>query len=83
MIAEQQDIADQWSRARATGKIAYIKLPEAIPVRLLYRTVYVNQSNQVTYRTDPYGWNVAVAEALGFGKNVGKQVRSEVDDIGP
>lgn len=83
IIAEHQDITAQWSRARATGKIAYIKLPEAIPVRLLYRTVYVNQSNQVTYRTDPYGWNVAVAEALGFGKNAGKQFRSEVDDIGP
>lgn len=83
MLAEQQDIADQWSRARATGNIAYVKLPEAIPVRLLYRTVYVSQANQVTYRTDPYGWNVAVAEALGFGKNAGKQFRSEIDDIGP
>lgn len=83
MLAEQQDIADQWSKARATGKIAYVKLPEAIPVRLLYRTVYVSQANQVTYRTDPYGWNVAVAEALGFGKDASKQFRSDVDDIGP
>jgi murein L,D-transpeptidase YcbB/YkuD len=83
MLAEQQDIADQWSRACASGKIAYVRLPEAIPVRLLYRTVYVSQANQVTYRTDPYGWNVAVADLLGFGKNAGKQFRSEVDDIGP
>lgn len=83
MLAEQQGIADQWSRARASGKIAYVRFPEAIPVRLLYRTVYVSQANQVTYRTDPYGWNVAVAEALGFGKDAGKQFRSDVDDIGP
>ncbi len=83
MLAEQQDIADQWSTARATGKVAYVKLPQAISVRLLYRTVYVNQANQVTYRTDPYGWNVAVAETLGFGKGAGKPFRSAVDDIGP
>ena len=83
ILAEHQDIADRWSQARATGRIAYIKLPQAIPVRLLYRTVYVSQANQVTYRTDPYGWNVAVAEALGFGKDAGKQFRSEIDDIGP
>ncbi|MDP3908626.1 murein L,D-transpeptidase [Novosphingobium sp.] len=83
MLAEQQGITAQWSRARATGKIAYVKFPQAIPVRLLYRTVYVSKANQVTYRTDPYGWNVAVAEALGFGKNAGKRFRSEIDDIGP
>lgn len=83
ILAEHQHIVDQWSRARATGRIAYIKLPQAIPVRLLYRTVYVSQANQVTYRTDPYGWNVVVAEALGFGKDAGKQFRGQVDDIGP
>ncbi len=83
MLAEQEGIADQWSKARASGKMTFVSLPQAIPVRLLYRTVYVGQANQVMYRTDPYGWNVAVAETLGFAKDADKQFRSEGSDIGP
>jgi L,D-transpeptidase YcbB len=83
MLADQENIADQWSKARATGKMTFVSLPDAIPVRLLYRTVYVDQSNQVIYRTDPYGWNEAVAETLGFARDAGKSFKSRVNDIGP
>ena len=83
MLAEQGGIAHQWSKARATGKMTFVSLPDAIPVRLLYRTVYVSQANQLIYRTDPYGWNDAVAETLGFAKDAGKPFRSRVNDIGP
>lgn len=83
MLAEQEGIASQWSDARATSKEKFVKLPNSIPVRLLYRTVYVAPENQVIYRTDPYGWNDAVAEALGFPKDSRNLFRSRVSDIGP
>lgn len=83
MLAEQEGITDQWSRARTSGKMTFVSLPQAIPVRLLYRTVYVGEGNQVIYRTDPYGWNDSIADTLGFPKDVGKQFRSGVSDIGP
>ena len=83
MLAEQEGIVSQWSKARATGRMKFVTLPQAIPVRLLYRTVYLGQANQVMYRTDPYGWNAAVAATLGFAKDASKQLRSGVNDIGP
>ncbi|WP_246605001.1 L,D-transpeptidase family protein [Aquisediminimonas sediminicola] len=83
MLADREGIADQWTKALATGKMTFVKLPQMVPVRLMYRTVYVDQANQLMYRTDPYGWNVAVAAALGFTKDASRQFRSGVDDIGP
>lgn len=83
MVAEHQGIAAQWTKARKTGEQTFVPLPQKLPVRLLYRTVYVGDGNQVMYRTDPYGWNVAVAEALGFTKDPRKQFRSKMRDIGP
>lgn len=83
MLAEQQGITNQWSSAATSGKMTFVDLPEAIPVRLLYRTAYANLAGQVTFRTDPYGWNDAVAEALGFEKDASKKFISGVRDIGP
>ncbi len=83
MIVEQEGIVASWAKARTTGKMTFVPLPQAIPVRLFYRTVYLDQANELKYRTDPYGWNIAVAEALGFAKEGSKQFISGVNDIGP
>lgn len=83
MLATQEGISAEWSQARAAGTMTFVKLPRTIPVRLLYRTAYVGADKTVTYRTDPYGWNVAVAESLGFAREAGKPFRSETGDVGP
>lgn len=83
MIATQEGVASQWSDAQASGKETFVKLPKLIPVRLLYRTVYVGPDGEVIYRTDPYGWNDSVAEALGFAKDSRNLFRTRVNDIGP
>jgi len=83
MLAEHQGIAVRWSKAQAARSMKFVELPTEIPVRLYYRTVYVDHANKLTYRTDPYGWNVAVAEALGFGKDADNKFGARVNAIWP
>ena len=83
MIAEHEGIADQWKKARETGKQQFVKLPREIPVRLLYHTAFVDAQGGIQVRTDPYGWDDALAEKLGFGKRALSQFRAKADDIGP
>ncbi len=83
MIAEQEGIADQWKKAQASGKQTFVKLPQTIPVRLLYHTAFVDAEGAVQVRTDPYGWDDALSEKLGFAKRTLSQFRAKADDIGP
>jgi murein L,D-transpeptidase YcbB/YkuD len=83
MIAQHEGIADQWKEARDTGKQQFVKLPRPIPVRLLYHTAYVGAQGEVQVRTDPYGWDDALSEKLGFGKRTLAQFKANADDVGP
>lgn len=82
-IAEDEGIADQWKRARASGAQKFVALPREIPVRLLYHNVFIDRDGAVAFRTDPYGWNAPIAKALGFGKVSTAKARADAVDIGP
>ena len=83
MIAQHEGISDQWKEARETGKQQFVKLPKPIPVRLLYHTAFVGSEGEVQVRTDPYGWDDALSEKLGFGKRTLAQFKANADDVGP
>ena len=83
MIAREEGVADEWQRARQTGEEQFVKLPREIPVRLLYQTAFVGPEGQVQLHADPYGWDTAVAEGLGFAQQGRSRLRSDADDIGP
>lgn len=82
-IAEDEGVADQWKRARASGAQKFVALPREIPVRLLYHNVFIDQDGALEFRTDPYGWNAPIAMALGFGKASTAKARADSVDIGP
>lgn len=82
-IAEDEGIADQWQRAQTSGKYTLVPLPKQIPVRLLYQNAFVETDGSVAYRTDPYGWNAPIAQALGFGERSTVRARSAAVDVGP
>lgn len=83
MLAEQEGVASEWQRARDTGRQRFVALPREIPVRMLYHNVFVASEGQVAYRTDPYGWNAPIAEALGFSGKGASVAKPEAIDVGP
>jgi murein L,D-transpeptidase YcbB/YkuD len=60
-----------------------VSLPREIPVRLIYQTAFADDAGVIRYTTDPYGWDEAVAEKLGFAKARSSTLRTDVDDTGP
>lgn len=83
MLADQQGVADQWTKARDSGEQTFVPLPEQVPVRLLYHNVFVDDGGAVAFRTDPYGWNDPIAEALGFDKSNAKRSQTKGANVGP
>ena len=83
MIAEQEGIEAQWQEADQSGEQSFVNLPQPIPVRLLYWNAFVDRDGKVAFRTDPYGWNGAVAKALGFSDGSSRKAKAENIDIGP
>ncbi|GAA0731963.1 L,D-transpeptidase family protein [Sphingomonas japonica] len=83
MLAEQQGITDEWEKARGSGNETFVPLPEHIPVRLLYHNVFVDDAGAVAFRTDPYGWNDPIAQALGFEKSNTRRSNAKGADVGP
>ncbi|MES3151110.1 L,D-transpeptidase family protein [Sphingomonas faeni] len=83
MLADDEGVADAWQAAQASGETTFVPLPNRIPVRLLYHNVYVGEDGTVAFRTDPYGWNDAVAEQLGFAKASARRAEALAIDVGP
>ncbi|MGN6376347.1 MAG: L,D-transpeptidase family protein [Sphingomonas sp.] len=83
MIAQQEGIESKWQQARQTGKQSFVPLPQPIPVRLLYWNVFVDSGGDVRFRTDPYGWNGKVAQALGFKEQPSRKAAGGDIDLGP
>ena len=82
-IADHQGAADQFGKALASKEESFIKLPDKIPVRLLYHTAFWDGS-QVQFRPDIYSWDTNVARALKLepGRPI-RQKQPESGDIGP
>lgn len=83
MLADQEGVGDAWADAQASRNYEIIDLPREIPVRLLYHNAFVADDGKVAFRTDPYGWNDAVALQLGFAEAKTRHAKAEAIDIGP
>ncbi|PXA94708.1 murein L,D-transpeptidase [Nostoc sp. 3335mG] len=83
MLADQEGVGDAWDKAHASGEYEIVDLPREIPVRLLYHNAFVAEDGKVAIRTDPYGWNDAVAQQLGFADANTRHAKPEAIDIGP
>jgi murein L,D-transpeptidase YcbB/YkuD len=82
-IADHQGIADEFQKALATNEETFVKLPNKIPVRLLYHTAFWD-GRQVQFRPDIYDWDNNVARALKLEPGpVIRQKQPESGDIGP
>lgn len=83
-LAEQEGILDKFQKAMAKDDEAFLKLPNPIPVRLLYMTAFWDGS-RVQFRPDVYGWDENVAKALELapGPPVKIEQPESSDDIGP
>lgn len=87
MIAEHSGKLDEFNRALATRDTNMVPLAQPIPVRLMYQTAFVD-NGQLRFVEDVYGWDVAVARALGLEVPAGEQRRQqrrqrEAGDYGP
>jgi murein L,D-transpeptidase YcbB/YkuD len=100
-LADQEGVGDQFQQAMQKGDDpttssddssttpgddkSFIKLPNPIPVRLLYQTVFWDGSN-VMFRPDIYGWDENIAKAIGLADGVPHQIRqpeSSDNGVGP
>ena len=83
LLAQDAGVLREFDKARATGKETFVKLSERIPVRLLYHTAFADSAGKVHFRTDPYGWDDRVAEALGFEPRQLRRLQQHLSDVGP
>jgi murein L,D-transpeptidase YcbB/YkuD len=81
-IASEEGIADPFHKAMATQKETFVKLPNPIPVRLIYQTAFWDGS-RVEFRPDVYGWDDNVAASLGLVRGVKWAPVQQSGDIGP
>jgi murein L,D-transpeptidase YcbB/YkuD len=82
MLADHQGKLAEFDKALASQKETGVELPEKIPVRLLYHSAYFD-GGKVVFRTDPYGWDDKLAQALGFQGQIRPRVKTHIQDIGP
>ncbi|HET9159205.1 MAG TPA: L,D-transpeptidase family protein, partial [Caulobacteraceae bacterium] len=66
LIADQQGKRSAFDQGLASGQTTSIALPEKIPVRLFYQTVFVDRTGKLVYLPDPYGWDAKLADSLGL-----------------
>ncbi|HKT85333.1 MAG TPA: L,D-transpeptidase family protein [Novosphingobium sp.] len=83
VLARDTGVLDQWHRAQAAGKEAFVPLAREIPVRLLYQTVAFGPDGEPMLREDPYGWNDPIAAKLGFPASTSRPVQVSPRDLGP
>ena len=83
LIAEHGGKASEFDEASLSGEETFVRLDDMIPVRLLYHTAFVDRGGRIVFRTDPYGWDDGVAEAIGLSNRARRQLRTHVGDVGP
>lgn len=85
MLAADQGIRDEFQEAmQKEGDQIFVKMPNNLPVRLLYHTVFWDGS-AVRFRPDFYGWDENIAKAIGLAQGPPHKIRQPQsnDDIGP
>ena len=65
------------------GDETFVKLKAEVPVRLMYRTAFVDQG-KVHFVDDIYGWDDDVAYALGYVRKPPRaKAKHQGGDVGP
>lgn len=85
MLAAQEGVTDEFQKAMmGDEQQVFVKLPQPIPVRLLYHTVFWDGS-KLQFRQDVYGWDENIARALGLAPGKPEKIDQpeSSDDIGP
>ncbi|MGZ2410855.1 murein L,D-transpeptidase YcbB/YkuD [Sphingomonas sp. F9_3S_D5_B_2] len=84
-LAQQEGVLDQFQKAmQKDDDNTFVKLPQEIPVRLLYHTAFWDGS-RVQYRPDVYGWDENIAKALELAPGPPQKIEQpeSSDDVGP
>ena len=83
-LASQEGILDQFQKAMQKDEETFVKLPNEIPVRLLYQTAFWDGS-RIQFRPDVYGWDENIAKALELAPGPPRKIEQpqSSDDIGP
>ena len=83
LLAEQDGVLDKFDEAMASGEEKFVDLKTQIPVRLMYLTAFLGADGRVRFVDDVYGWDNAVAEALGYERRQPESIRHRAGDVGP
>lgn len=59
---------DSIRAAMATGRDRFVRLPEAVPVHLVYWTARATADGPIAFSADPYHWDEELAQALLAGR---------------
>jgi murein L,D-transpeptidase YcbB/YkuD len=83
-LAEQEGVSEQFQKAMAGDDETFIKLPNQIPVRLLYQTAFWDGS-RIQFRPEVYGWDENIAKALELAPGPPQNIEQpeSSDDVGP
>jgi murein L,D-transpeptidase YcbB/YkuD len=83
-LAQQEGVFDKFQQAMQKDDESFIKLPQELPVRLLYHTAFWD-GTRVQFRPDVYGWDENIAKALELAPGPPQQIQQpeSSDDVGP
>ncbi len=81
-IAAEEGVGDKFQQAMSGQQEKWVKLSRPIPVRIFYHTAFWDGS-RVQFRPDVYGWDNAIAAALGLIKGVSWLPVPHSGDVGP
>jgi murein L,D-transpeptidase YcbB/YkuD len=84
-LAQQENVLDEFQKAMQQDDQSFVKLPQEIPVRLLYQTAFWDGS-RIQFRPDVYGWDENIAKALELAPGPPtkiEQPQSSDEDVGP
>ena len=83
LLAHDDGILTELQQALMKDEETFVKLRKDVPVRLMYRTAFV-EDGQVRMVEDAYGWDDDVAYALGYVRQKPRPKQERVGgDIGP
>ena len=83
LLAHDDGILIDFQEALAKGEESFVKMKTEVPVRLMYRTAFLDDG-KVRFVDDVYGWDDDVAYALGYVRKPPRaKAKHAREDVGP